>query len=39
MQTVVVMGKGDLAIRIADWFLRSDKYKLVAVVPVMPEPT
>jgi methionyl-tRNA formyltransferase len=39
MQTVVVMGKGDLAIRIADWFLQSDKYKLVAVVPVMPEPT
>ena len=38
MQTVVVMGKGDLAIRIADWFLQSDKYKLVAVVPVMPEP-
>lgn len=38
MQTVVVMGKGDLAIRIADWFLQSDKYKLEAVVPVMPEP-
>ena len=39
MQTVVVMGKGDLAIRIADWFLQSDRHKLVAVVPVMPEPT
>jgi methionyl-tRNA formyltransferase len=38
MQTVVVMGKGDLAIRIADWFLESEKYKLEAVVPVMPEP-
>jgi methionyl-tRNA formyltransferase len=38
MQTVVVMGKGDLAIRIADWFLRSEKYNLVAIVPVVPEP-
>jgi methionyl-tRNA formyltransferase len=38
MQTVVVMGKGDLAIRVADWFLHSEKYKLVAIVPVMPEP-
>lgn len=38
MQTVIVLGKGDLAIRIADWFLHSDKYKLIAIVPVMPEP-
>jgi len=38
MQTVVVMGKGDLAIKVANWFLQSEKYKLVAVVPVMPEP-
>jgi len=38
MQTVTVMGKGDLAIRVAEWFLRSDKYKLVSIVPVMPEP-
>lgn len=38
MQTVVVMGKGDLAIRVANWFLHSEKYKLAAVVPVMPEP-
>ena len=38
MQTVVVMGKGDLAIKVTNWFLQSDKYKLVAIVPVMPEP-
>ncbi|HTY84373.1 MAG TPA: formyltransferase family protein [Silvibacterium sp.] len=38
MQNVIVLGKGDLAIRVAEWFLRSDRYKLVAVVPVMPEP-
>jgi methionyl-tRNA formyltransferase len=38
VQTVTVLGKGDLAIRVADWFLKSDKYKLVSIVPVMPEP-
>lgn len=38
MRTVIVLGKGDLAIRIADWFLRSDKYKLIVIVPVSPEP-
>jgi methionyl-tRNA formyltransferase len=38
METVVVMGKGDLAIKVADWFLHSKEYKLVAIVPVMPEP-
>lgn len=38
MQTVTVLGKGDLAIQVAEWFLKSDKYKLVSVVPVMPEP-
>ncbi len=38
MQTVVVMGKGDLAIKVANWFLHAEKYKLVAIVPVMPEP-
>lgn len=39
MQSVVVLGKGDLAIRVANWFLHSDKYDLVAVVPVIPEPS
>lgn len=36
---VVVLGKGSLAIRVAEWFLASQDYALVAVVPVMPEPT
>lgn len=39
MKRVVLMGKGDLAIRIANWFLRSEKYALVEVVPVIPEPS
>lgn len=39
MRNVVLMGKGDLAIKVANWFLESDKFKLTAVVPVMPEPT
>lgn len=38
MQTVIVVGKGKLAIQVADWFLSSPEYKLVAVVPVIPEP-
>lgn len=37
-KTVIVMGKGTLAIRIADWFLKSLDYHLVEVVPVIPEP-
>lgn len=35
---VVVLGKGTLAIQIADWFLRSPDYELKAIVPVVPEP-
>ncbi len=38
-QTAIILGKGDLAIRVAGWFLQSEKYELTAVVPVMPEPT
>ncbi|HEV2729420.1 MAG TPA: formyltransferase family protein [Terriglobales bacterium] len=38
MRTVVVMGKGDLAISVAGWFLHSQDYKLFAIVPVVPEP-
>jgi methionyl-tRNA formyltransferase len=38
MQNVVLMGKGELAINVANWFLCSDRYKLAAIVPVMPEP-
>jgi methionyl-tRNA formyltransferase len=39
MKTVVVLGKGDLAIKVANWFLHSEQYELAAIVPVMPEPT
>jgi len=39
MKTAVVMGKGELAIRIASWFLKASRYDLVSVVPVIPEPT
>ena len=34
----VILGKGSLAIRVADWFMRSDDYALTGVVPVVPEP-
>jgi methionyl-tRNA formyltransferase len=34
----VVLGKGSLAIRIADWFRRSPEWELAWVVPVVPEP-
>lgn len=37
--TVVVLGKGDLAIVVADWFRRSPAHALTAVVPVLPEPS
>ena len=39
MQGVIVLGKGDLGIRVANWFLQSPDYKLQAVVPVIPEPS
>src|SRR2546423_64423 len=32
------MGKGTLAIRVAEWFRESADYELVKIVPVMPEP-
>jgi methionyl-tRNA formyltransferase len=35
----VVLGKGTLAIKVADWFRRSEAYELATVVPVVPEPT
>jgi methionyl-tRNA formyltransferase len=34
-----VLGKGDLAIRIAEWFRQSHEYELIAIVPVVPEPS
>ena len=35
----IVLGKGALAVQIAQWFLRSEAYSLTGVVPVIPEPT
>lgn len=37
-RNVILLGKGALAIRVADWFLRSPDYDLNLVVPVIPEP-
>ena len=34
----IVLGKGTLAIRVAQWFLDSRDYELDSVVPVVPEP-
>jgi len=36
---VIVMGKGSLAIRIAEWFCNSEQYELIQIVPVVPEPS
>lgn len=36
---VILMGKGELAIRIGEWFLRTTGYELECVVPVIPEPS
>lgn len=38
-QGVVLLGKGTLAIRIAEWFARQPQCDLRLIVPVMPEPT
>lgn len=35
---VIVLGKGELAIRIANWFFESDDYLLEFIIPVIPEP-
>ena len=39
MKKVILLGKGDLAIRICEWFLADPHHELVCIVPVMPEPT
>jgi methionyl-tRNA formyltransferase len=36
---VILLGKGTLVIRIANWFLEHPHYELRTVVPVIPEPT
>jgi methionyl-tRNA formyltransferase len=38
MKEVILLGKGSLAIRIADWFVHSPEHSLRLVVPVVPEP-
>jgi methionyl-tRNA formyltransferase len=35
---VALMGKGKLAMQIAEWFLSSNQHHLIGVVPVLPEP-
>jgi methionyl-tRNA formyltransferase len=37
--TAIVLGKGPLAIKVADWLGSSDRWQLAHVVPVVPEPT
>ena len=36
---VIILGKGSIAIRISNWFLKSNEYDLIYTVPVIPEPT
>ena len=38
MIATTLMGKGELAIRVAEWFLASPEHSLDRVVPVRPEP-
>ncbi len=38
-QNVILLGKGTLAVRIADWFLAQPDYDLRLLVPVVPEPS
>lgn len=35
----ILLGKGNLAIKIGEWFLKSPKYELICVIPDVPEPT
>jgi hypothetical protein len=39
VKSVVVLGKGDLAIKVCEWFKKSSDHDLVAIVPVIPEPS
>jgi len=38
VRTAVVLGKGPLAIRVAEWLRTNEDWELMRVVPVMPEP-
>src|SRR5258707_14682454 len=37
-KTVIVLGKGKLAIKVAQWFHVNSEYTLLMIVPVIPEP-
>jgi methionyl-tRNA formyltransferase len=39
MQTTVLLGKGALAVRVAQWLQSRPEFELALVVPVIPEPT
>lgn len=36
---VILLGKGELAVRVADWFVQSEDWELATIVPTVPEPT
>jgi len=38
MKTVVLMGKGELAVKIAQWFHDAPDWRIAEVIPVIPEP-
>ena len=38
MADVIVLGKGELSVRVLDWFFASPDWHVEAVVPVVPEP-
>ncbi len=37
-QKVIICGKGELAIKVSEWFLLSSDYELICIIPVIPEP-
>jgi methionyl-tRNA formyltransferase len=37
-KTVIILGKGKLAIKVAQWFLENPAYSVKCVIPVIPEP-
>lgn len=39
MKTVILLGKGLLSIKVAEWFLKNKDYQLLAIVPSIPEPS
>ena len=39
VKSVILLGKGSLAVKVAQWFLDSPVHDLKLVVPVMPEPS